>query len=323
MKKALIIGNDEYKEHPLSCCVSDAASIHQLLEKNGDGSPNFFAKKFADLLAADIEHHIKELFAGEDEIALLYYAGHGCCSASSCGIVGTDGVVVAMDAIMNLASNSKHRNKIIILDSCFSGGAGNLSCDLFGYNQTVSALVPGITIMAACRADQTAKEATELKHGVFTSLLVEALQGGAANLQGDITPGSIYAYVDRCLGPWHQRPVFKTNVDTFCPIRGVTPPIDVGILRKIPDYFPEASIEFPLDPSYEFTNCPNSQQTIKEPYAKPCNVEILKDLQKLASVGLVKPVNAEHMYFAAMNSKSCKLTALGGFYWQLVKEGKI
>ena len=29
------------------------------------------------------------------------------------------------------------------------------------------------------------------------------------------------------------------------------------------------------------------------------------------------------MYYAAMNSKSCKLTAVGKQYWRLVKEGRI
>jgi len=37
-------------------------------------------------------------------------------------------------------------------------------------------------------------------------------------------------------------------------------------------------------------------------------------------VGLVVPVGAEHMYFAAMESKYCKLTALGYHYWHLAKE---
>jgi len=36
-----------------------------------------------------------------------------------------------------------------------------------------------------------------------------------------------------------------------------------------------------------------------------------------------KPVGEEYMYYAAQNSKSCKLTALGYHYWRLVKEGKI
>ncbi|MGF1573365.1 MAG: caspase family protein, partial [Sumerlaeia bacterium] len=46
--------------------------------------------------------------------------------------------------------------------------------------------------------------------------------------------------------------------------------------------------------------------------AKEKNVAIFKDLQKMEGVGLVVPVSEEHMYYAAMNSKSCRLTALGG-----------
>ena len=52
-------------------------------------------------------------------------------------------------------------------------------------------------------------------------------------------------------------------------------------------------------------------------------MSIFKNLQKLESVGLVCPVGEEHMYYAAMNSKSCKLTPLGQHYWNLVKSGKI
>ena len=42
--------------------------------------------------------------------------------------------------------------------------------------------------------------------------------------------------------------------------------------------------------------------------------------QLFESVGLIEPVGAEHMYFAAMKSKSCKLTALGLHYWRLSKD---
>lgn len=53
------------------------------------------------------------------------------------------------------------------------------------------------------------------------------------------------------------------------------------------------------------------------------NVAIFKNLQKFQSVGLVMPVDVDHMYFAAMNSKSCRLTALGYHYWRLVKDKRI
>ena len=41
MKKALVVGIDDYPSSPLSGCVNDAVAIANTLEKNGDGSPNF------------------------------------------------------------------------------------------------------------------------------------------------------------------------------------------------------------------------------------------------------------------------------------------
>ena len=48
-----------------------------------------------------------------------------------------------------------------------------------------------------------------------------------ASIIGNISPGSVYAYIDRSLGPWEQRPVFKTNVNRFVSLRKVNPPIDI------------------------------------------------------------------------------------------------
>lgn len=323
MKKALIIGVDAYETTPLQFCINDASSVNSVLERNADGSPNFEARVLLNAPASDIAHFISELFKGQDDIALLYFAGHGYCHKGECGIVGVDGEHVSIDSIMEQVNHSKHKNKILIFDSCFAGGLAEVNCDLFGYNDTVSALVPGVTIMAACRANQTAQEIEEAQHGVFTSLLLEALYGGASNLLGDVTPGSIYAYVDRSLGPWEQRPVFKTNVDSFCSIRKTLPPIEVSILRKLPEYFPAATFEFPLDPSYEDTNTTLVTHEVIPPYADEINVSKFKELQKLAALGLVIPVGEAHMYFAAMHSKACKLTALGSFYRQLAIAKKI
>ena len=48
-----------------------------------------------------------------------------------------------------------------------------------------------------------------------------------------------------------------------------------------------------------------------------------KLLQKYNRINLVVPVDAEHMYFAAMESKSCKLTILGEHYWNLIAKDRI
>jgi hypothetical protein len=115
------------------------------------------------------------------------------------------------------------------------------------------------------------------------------------------------------LGPWDQRPIFKTNITHFTSLRTIAPPVPLETLRKICIYFSSPQDEHKLDPSYEFT----------DERKNDAHVAIFKDLQKFESVGLIVPVEEEHMYFAAMNSKSCRLTAMGFQYWRLVKEKRI
>ena len=218
---------------------------------------------------------------------------------------------------MNAANSSKAKHKIIVLDSCYSGAMGTPG--LFGNTQAI--IGDGLTILTSCMASETSTEVNG--HGLFTSLFLEALKGGAADVTGNITPGSIYAYIDKALGPWEQRPVFKTNVSSFLSVRNVFSSVPLDCLRKITSYFLNANDELSLNPSYEYTNNPEIEHKIVEPHAIDSNVIVFKNLQRLESVGLVYPVGEEHMYFAAMNSKSCKLTPLGQHYWNLVKSGKI
>lgn len=63
-----------------------------------------------------------------------------------------------------------------------------------------------------------------------------------------------------------------------------------------------------LDPSFEFTNNPLEKHSYIKPFADNENVKTMKLLQRLERVGLVEPVDEEHMYYAAMHSKSCRLT---------------
>ena len=75
--------------------------------------------------------------------------------------------------------------------------------------------------------------------GVFTTLFVDALNGAACNLIGDISLGSIYAHIDQSLSAWDQRPVFKTNVKSFISLRNVQPPISLTALQRITKFFPK------------------------------------------------------------------------------------
>ncbi|MCF8505731.1 MAG: caspase family protein [Caulobacter sp.] len=317
MRKALVVGIDHYTHGGnLFGCVNDAHNVRSTLERHGDGSVNFSVKILtatgpgAEISRAELRASISELFNSDDEIALLYFAGHGHIETTGGYLVtsecrsGDEGL--SLGEILTFANNSKARNRIIMLDSCHSGIAGNPPS---ASNQ--AELTEGITILTASTAEQYATERNG--SGVFTSLLVDALCGAAGNLVGDVSPGGVYAHIDQSLGPWEQRPIFKTNVKTFVSLRKVLPPIDLGDLRRITEFFPTSGAVFNLDPSFE----PESGSPIEE------KTRVFAILQKYNRVNLLIPVDAPHMYHAAMGSKSCRLTVLGEHYRRLVENGHI
>jgi len=207
-----------------------------VLMRHMDGQLNFDVKQVTavDATTAISRKQLKEdvisLFTDDSEIALFYFAGHGHVEDAGGYLVtsdctdGDDGL--SLEEVLGFANDSKAKNKILILDSCYSGVAGTPKS--LGDKALLS---EGMTILTASSKDQYAQEANG--SGVFTSLLVDALNGGAANLLGDITPGSIYAHIDQSLGAWEQRPIFKTNVKAFTSLRKVAPPIQLSDLKQI------------------------------------------------------------------------------------------
>ncbi len=323
MRKALVVGINNYPKAELRGCINDAVAFGNTLETNGDGSPNFDVRLLTDVTKkGELKGHIKDLFVGECETALFYFSGHGFFDESGGGIIVTPDFTendegISMDDILHIANLSKAQNRVIILDCCYSGSFGNPKIT-GGKNAQIG---EGVSILTASKPDEVSVEING--HGVFTNLLLDAMQGGAADLRGHITPGSIYSYIDQALGPWDQRPVFKTNITRFTSLRTVYPQVSPEILRKLNQFFASPEEHFQLNPSFEFTNSPIVEHKFIKPYSDEINVAIFKDLQKLASVGLVVPVDEQHMYFAAMHSKSCRLTALGYHYWRLVKDKRI
>lgn len=246
---------------------------------------------------------------------MFYFAGHGyiedtggfLCAADCRN--GDDGL--ALSEVMNIAKRSKAKNKIIILDSCHSGVAGDNPTD-----NSLAEIGDGMTILTASTADQYAAETGGA--GVFTTLLVDALEGAAANLMGEVTPGSVYAHVDQSLGPWKQRPVFKTNVQGFVSLRKAAAPIPLESLKAIAQLFPQPGYVFPLDPSFEPERSAEEKANPTVPPPDEANTKVFAILQQYARVNLLRPVDAPHMWHAAMGSRSCKLTVLGEHYRDLV-----
>ncbi|WP_306546019.1 caspase family protein [Desulfobulbus sp.] len=324
MRIALVVGINYYQYgNPLYGCVDDAHAVKAVLSRHDGGGVNFDCMLLTGtgpsdrVDRSDLKDHIEKLFKTESEIALFYFAGHGHIEATGGYLLATDSRRgddgVSLSEILTLANNSAAKNKVIVLDSCHSGIAGSSPTE-----GQLATLAEGLTVLAASTKDQYATE--ENGRGIFTILFIDALNGSAANLTGDITPGSVYAHIDQSLGAWEQRPVFKTNVKQFVSLRKVSPPIPIQDLQRITEFFPAPGFEFALDPSYE----PEMKgRDAGMPPPDPERTRTFAILQRYNRLNLLVPVGAPHMWNAAMESKSCRLTALGEHYRRLVEKNRI
>jgi hypothetical protein len=324
-RKALIVGIDYYEHFDeLLGCANDARNVNEVLKRHEVGNQKNFGTKVliatnakSKITRKKLRKHIEELFKFDGEIALLYFAGHGHVEEAGGFILASDSEDgsegIALNDVLTWANQSEAKNRIVVLDSCFSGAVGALPTQ-----RSTSQIAEGTTLLTASAADQYADEVNG--SGVFTSLFVNALKGAAANLVGKVSPGAVYAHIDQSLCDWEPRPVFKTNIKEFVSLRNVNPKLSVEQLHRLIEFFPAPDDEFKLDPTFEPElrgRKPGMPAPIK------ANTKKFAVLQEFNRNGLVVPEGAPHLWHAAMKRKGVKLTELGMHYRRLVEKDLI
>jgi hypothetical protein len=315
VRRALVIGLDNYPSSPLQGCVNDAERLTEVLSRHHDGRVNFHCETVIapplPVTRALLRQKIAELFKEPADVAFLHFSGHGTVNGLGGYLVTPDyceyDVGIAMTEILALANQSPVTDVFITLDCCHSGAFGVLPA----VSNDKIVLADGVSVITATRSGQEALE--EGGGGVFTSLLVEALEGGAAGLLGKVSAASIYAYIDNAMGAWDQRPLFKANVSQFVKLREAAPRLLPYLVQELIEYFPLPAEPLELSPEFE-------------PEVEPHDTEKedqFRNLQKFRDAGLLEPIGAQSLYHAAVHSKACGLTILGRYYWRLVNEGKI
>jgi uncharacterized caspase-like protein len=197
MKKALVIGIDDYDPpNDLSGCVNDAVALSSILESNGDGSPNFDVRRIisgeGSVTAKVLHEAIRDLFIGEAETVLLYFAGHGIMNDQTHDgyLVTQDGKEpnwgISLSGLLQQANNAhpKIKSTVILLDSCQSGFAGEVSG--LGDGGKTAHIGNGVTILSACHRRGVAAEVKG--HGKFTDIMLDGLEGAASDVIGRVTP---------------------------------------------------------------------------------------------------------------------------------------
>jgi hypothetical protein len=202
--RALLIGNSIFEAdaglNGLNAPVKDVARLHKALVNPStgmfdEGSVRLVTEATCDRILDELDEFFSS--ARRDDLALLYYSGHGVLDAHGqlylCGR-NTVSIRLLRTAVGNRRINefihdSACQRTVIVLDCCSSGlfkGGGSVETQLAG---------PGRYIVSSTRGAELANDAA-LPTGtsLFTEYFVQGLLGEARAEDGYIALRDIYDY---------------------------------------------------------------------------------------------------------------------------------
>jgi hypothetical protein len=329
-RRALIVGINSYGGgNDLTGCIADAKAMAEILSRHKDREKNFDCVVWLDrtedgsaITRPKLRSALNELFNYDGDV-LLYFSGHGFLSKTG-GLICTSDATkddwgIPMQEVVDLTIQSPAHHVLLILDCCHSGDIANpATMNKDGGKSPLATLRENMTVIAASRATEGAIEAGG--HGLFTSALLDALEGGAADHMGFVTAPALYAYVSRRFTGWDQRPVYKTNATDVLTVRICEPLIDRLQLRQLPTYFQTADHKYRLDPEYE----PEDEHGNVTQPVNEGKVVIAQLFKSYRDAGLLKPSDPRlQLYWTARRSDTVELTPRGREYWWLLVNDKI
>ncbi|MGH7890010.1 MAG: caspase, EACC1-associated type, partial [Thermodesulfobacteriota bacterium] len=213
-KKALVVGINEYEDtgfDQLKYAESDAKAIYSILVNPDIGD---FAKEDVVLLTgkpkSEVEENLETILneAKREDLVFIYFAGHGkldksanlCLAARNTKTDRLLATSIHLEHIRRIIDQSDCKRIVFIIDSCFSGAAGQSfrSGDVPSESfEQISG--QGKVIISASQAFERARERDDIGHGIFTYNLVKGLEHGEADNDGDgyISVEELYKYISK------------------------------------------------------------------------------------------------------------------------------
>ncbi|MBS1487798.1 MAG: caspase family protein [Bacteroidetes bacterium] len=214
----LAVGINQYKNPRmlLNYAKPDAESFGKTLKEKG----TLFKQVELDVLY-DAEATQASILAKLDalskkinpaDVFIFYYAGHGSMvddrfffipseSSRLYDLSSLKKEAIEASALQEKFKNIRALKQLIVMDACQSGGSVELLATRGASEEKAIAQLSrsaGIHVMASAGSEQFAAEFAELGHGIFTYLLIKALQGDAdgAPKDGKVTIYELKSYLD-------------------------------------------------------------------------------------------------------------------------------
>ncbi len=215
----LSIGINNYKNPRLSLNYAkpDAESVISVFKENAQmlfGNVELHTLYDNEASKKNILSKLDELSAKihQEDVFIFFYAGHGSMVDNRFFFIPSESLrLYDISSLQNEAleastlqeklKNIHALKQLIIMDACQSGGSVELLAARGAAEEKAIAQLSrsaGIHVMASAGSEQFATEFVELGHGLFTYLLIKALEGDAdgAPKDGKVTIYELKSYLD-------------------------------------------------------------------------------------------------------------------------------
>jgi WD40 repeat protein len=214
----LSVGINQYKnpKMTLNYAKPDAESFGKVLDEKGSLFKGLELHTLYDEDASrvNILKKLDELSGKihQEDVFIFYYAGHGSMVDNQFFFIPTESSrlydlsalqkeSIEASVLQDKLKNIKALKQLIVMDACQSGASVELLATRGAAEEKAIAQLSrsaGIHVMASAGSEQFATEFSELGHGLFTYLLIKALQGDAdgAPKDGKVTIYELKSYLD-------------------------------------------------------------------------------------------------------------------------------
>jgi uncharacterized caspase-like protein len=228
---ALVIGINEYRHvSPLERARKDAEGIAEMLI-TGFGFPEANVTLLTDVQATRevilraFLHYADASLVGSDDRILIFFAGHGHTVPGRRGETGflipSDGriddlfTLLRWDDLTRNADLIPAKHMLFLMDACYGGLAFNRAAIPAGSSRFLKDMLQRYArqVLTAGKADEPVSDGggTRIGHSIFTSHLLDGMEGAAAPGDHVLTGNALMAYVYNRVGKdtySHQTPHF-------------------------------------------------------------------------------------------------------------------
>ena len=165
--------------------------------------------------------------SSQNDIFIFYFAGHGLLVPETetseelfnlslfNSISSDDNSIIRKNEIISTKELSLYiekinaRKQLIIIDACNSGKA----IEIFDFKKDLSSFAwkTGVSLLSAT-GSKSAWELHSLKHGLFTYIILDGINGGAAFFDNQITVASLKSYIDYHLPIYSRKHLSKEQI---------------------------------------------------------------------------------------------------------------